>query len=294
VFVSEEIQHLHNDKRAAMSRLEAMNNEVSETSSLPIIRQNIVVGLQRYSHLKDTLKKLRKHYVAGRAFEDKISKLRSKISFTQNEVFQYEKDLSSAEYNMRTFDEYEKKRDILTEEYGLLETLRKAWSPTTGVPLIFIEGFMNNLLSSANTYLAEIWPDQELYIEGFTIDEKNFFINVKQAGSLIPHDASVCSGAERATLTTVLSLALLKQFPKIADMYNVTKFDEIDGTLDYAARKTFIGILNDLLDDIHCEQAFFISHSDTFQSDVDVILLKNSSEYEDRILNGQYNIIHRQ
>jgi hypothetical protein len=294
VFVSEEIQHLHNDKRASMSRLEAMNNEVSETSSLPNIRQNIVVGLQRYSHLKDTIKKLRKHYVAGKAFEDKISKLRSKISFIQNDVSQYERDLTSAEYNMRTFDEYEKKRDILTEEYGLLETLRKAWSPTTGVPLIFIEGFMNNLLSSANKYLAEIWPDQELYIEGFTIDEKNFFINVKQPGSLIPHDASVCSGAERATLTTVLSLALLKQFPKIADMYNVTKFDEIDGTLDYEARRTFIGILNDLLDDIRCEQAFFISHSDTFQSDVDVILLKNSSEYENRILNGQYNVIHRQ
>jgi hypothetical protein len=292
--VINDTQHLRNNKIASLSRLQDMNMEVSETTSLPIVRQNIVVGLQRYSKLKSSIKKLRKHYVAGKAFEDKISKLRSKISFAQNEVSQYERELNVAEYNMRTFDEYEKKRDILTEEYGLLETLRKAWSPTTGVPLIFIEGFMNNLLSSANKYLAEIWPDQELYIDGFTIDEKNFFINVKQSGSFVSHDASVCSGAERATLTTVLSLALLKQFPKIADMYNITKFDEIDGTLDYNARKAFIGILNDLLDDIHCEQAFFISHSDTFQSDVDIILLKNSFEYESRILNGEYNVIYRQ
>jgi hypothetical protein len=288
-----EIQHLHNEKIATLSCLDTINVKVNETSSLPLLRESIVVGLQKYSKLKNTITKLRKHYVAGRAFEDKMSRLRSKISSTQSEVLQYEKDLNIAEYNMRTFDEYEKKRDILTCEYGLLETLRKAWSPTTGVPLIFIEGFMNNLLSSANRYLAEIWPDQELFIDGFGIDEKNFFINVKQSGSNIAHDASVCSGAERATLTTVLSLALLKQFPKIADMYNITKFDEIDGTLDYNARKAFIGILNDLLDDIHCEQAFFISHNDTFDSNVDVILLKDSSEYENRILNGAYNVIYR-
>ncbi len=198
-----------------------------------------------------------------------------------------------ADYNMRTFDEYEKKRDILTEEYGVLETLRKVWSPTTGIPLIFIEGFMNNLLSSANKYLADIWPDQDLIIDGFEIDEKQFFINVKQPDSPVHHDASVCSGAERATLTTVLSLALLKQFPKVADMYNITKFDEVDNPLDYTTSKIFVGILNDLLDDIHCEQSFLISHNDTFDNDVDVILLKNSSEYENRILNGSYNVIYR-
>jgi hypothetical protein len=289
-----EIQHLSNTKSEMLIQITDYESKLASMTTLIQTRQNIVVGLQRYTALKDSITKLRKHYIAGKAFEDKIGRLRSKISFTQEEVSQYERELNLAEYNMRSFDEYEKKRDILTEEYGLLETLRKAWSPTTGIPLIFIEGFMNNLLSQANKYLAEIWPDQDLYIEGFDIDEKNFFINVRQEGSEKAHDASVCSGAERATLTTVLSLALLKQFPKIANMYNITKFDEIDSFLDYTSRIKFIGILNDLLDDIHCEQAFFISHSDTFQSDVDVVLLKDSYEYESRMLNGDYNVIYRQ
>ncbi len=291
--MSTEMQHLYNDKADILETLRVYEGKSSALLSLLSIRSNVVVGLQQYSKLKNTLSKLHKYAVAGKAFETKVSNLRSKISFVQDELAQYERELNMADYNMRTFDEYEKKRDILTEEYGVLETLRKVWSPTTGIPLIFIEGFMNNLLSSANKYLADIWPDQDLIIDGFEIDEKQFFINVKQPDSPVHHDASVCSGAERATLTTVLSLALLKQFPKVADMYNITKFDEVDNPLDYTTSKIFVGILNDLLDDIHCEQSFLISHNDTFDNDVDVILLKNSSEYENRILNGSYNVIYR-
>ena len=94
-------------------------------------------------------------------------------------------------------------------------------------------------------------------------------------------------------LCTVLSLALLKQLPDTESIYNIPKFDEIDGTLDYDKKRIFLGILTDLLDDIKAEQAFVISHSDTFQSDVDVILLNGSEQYESRLLNGNYNVIYR-
>jgi len=153
---------------------------------------------------------------------------------------------------------------------------------------------MNQLLQDANKYLAEIFADKYFLISGFDIDEKNFYILIDRGEeNHISKDASQCSTAERAMLCTVLSLALLKQLPHVEDMFNITKFDEIDGALDYDKRRVFIGILTDLLDDIHGEQAFFISHSDTFQSDVDVILLKGSEDYERRLLNGNYNVIYR-
>jgi len=290
---NDEIQHLYNDKSRILEELRVYEAKSGDLLSLLSIRSNILVGLKRYSDLKEIINRLHKHYVAGLAFEDNIERLRSKITFAKDELGQLEKELTDADYTMRTFDEYEKKRDILTEEYGLLETLRKAWSPTTGIPLIFIEGFMNRLLRDANKYLAEIWPEQDLIIDGFIIDEKNFYINVIQSDSLESHDASVCSGAERATLTTVLSLALLNQFPNVSSMYNIVKFDEIDNPLDYNTAKTFVGILNDLLDNINCQQSFLISHNDTFLSDSDVILLKDSEQWESRVLSGNFNIIYR-
>jgi len=228
-------------------------------------------------------------------YNENLPKLKSKIDRYVEEIEACEKKLYDAKYNLTRFDEFVKKRIDIAKDYELLEILRKTWSPTTGIPLIFIEGFMNSLLTNANKYLVEVWNNEDLVIDGFTIDEKNFFINIRRGytDEFSTCDASKCSGAERATICSVLSLALLKQLPEVANSYNIVKFDEIDANLDYGTKNRFISIITELLDDIGCEQAFVCSHHDTFESNVDVILLKNSEEYESRILNGDYNIVYK-
>ena len=292
--VQADLQQLYNENQAVSAQESMYQAKLSDLQRILDCRRFLVDGLKRYSEIRQEIKKLRKHYIASRFFTDRLSELREKISRTSVELKQYETELNTAEYNLRRYDEFIIQRDKLTKEYELLDVLRKCWSSTTGVPLIFIKGFMNQLLQDANKYLAEIFADKYFLISGFDIDEKNFYILIDRGEeNHISKDASQCSTAERAMLCTVLSLALLKQLPHVEDMFNITKFDEIDGALDYDKRRVFIGILTDLLDDIHGEQAFFISHSDTFQSDVDVILLKGSEDYERRLLNGNYNVIYR-
>lgn len=289
-----EIQQLYNENQSITSVVMNLENVVNELQTLFNCRSSIVTGLRIYDQSKRTLKSLRKHYFCGKVFTDRLAELRTKIQYTQSELTQYQADLTNAEYNLRRYDEFILQRESLSKEYSILEVLRKCWSPTTGIPLIFIEGFMNEFLKDANRYLKMIWSDEGFLIKGFNIDEKNFYITIDRGNSgFTCKDASKCSGAERAMLCTVLSLALLKRLPRTEDMFNITKFDEIDGVLDYEKKRIFVGILNDLLDEIGAEQSFLISHSDTFQSDVDVIILKGSDEYKARFLNGNFNIVYQ-
>ncbi len=130
---------------------------------------------------------------------------------------------------------------------------------------------------------------------GFDIDEKNFYINVDRGELEVPFtDASQCSGAERAMICTTISLALLKQLPDVSRLYNITKFDEIDYSLDYEKRRIFLDILGSLLDSIEAEQSFMVSHSDIFQGGCDVIMLRGSDDYYSRLFEqGTFNEIYR-
>lgn len=291
--LSQQIQQLYNENQIISQKVSECQIKLSDLSTIVNTRKCIVSGLKAYDSGRKEVKKLKKHYIASRYFTDRLSELRKKMQYMNDDLRQYELELNTAEYNLRRYDEFVIQRDQLTKEYELLDILRKCWSPTTGIPLIFIEDFMNRLLKDANKYLKEIWNDEDFLISGFDIDEKNFFILVDRGDGFTKKDASQCSGAERAMLCTVLSLALLKQLPNIESIYNIPKFDEIDGTLDFNKKQVFLGILTDLLDDICSEQAFIISHSGTFQSDVDVLLLNGSREYEERFLNGNYNVIYR-
>jgi hypothetical protein len=287
------LQQSINENQSIIQDIESKKQIASDLQEICTLRAMLVAMLKSQHNLKYNIHMLKKHYIACSIYEAKLIRLKDKIDGVKVEVSQSNKELQEAAYNLKKYDEFYAKQQVLIRDYELLDVLRRCWSSTTGIPLIFIEGFMNTLLSDANKYLAQIWIDSDIHIDGFGIDERNFFINICQKGIATINDASICSGAERATLCTVLSLALLKQFPKVADSYTITKFDEIDASLDYNTKLVFMSIINDLLDNINCEQAFMTSHSEIFQSDADVILLKSSDEYESRVLNENYNIIYR-
>lgn len=288
------LEHLNNEKQKYQYLFGDLQERVTSFEKIIRYREYIVNNLKKYYSNRENLNNLSKRYYVCKKFNEKLELLNQKINENKVLLNTLETEYHNEEYNLRRYDEYVTTKETLEKEFELLDTLRKCWSATTGIPLIFIEKFMNTLLANANKYLKEIWYDKEFKIKGFNIDEKNFYILIDRGdGELTCRDASLCSSAERAMLCTVISLALMKQMPNIDGMFNITKFDEIDGVLDYDKRRIFISILNDLLDDINSEQSFVISHSDTFQSDVDVILLSGSDEYESRLLNGGCNVIYK-
>jgi hypothetical protein len=292
--VSEAIAALDSEYGELNLSMKTAQREVQEVTKLVAIRKELVQTLKNCVESHETLKVLNNRYHLSTIYTKALADVRRQLSTLEENLTISEETLSNARYTLTRYDEFVEKRAKLSKDFELLEILRKTWSSTTGIPLIFIEEFMNTLLEDANNYLLEIWTTDELLIDGFTIDEKNFFINVKRGSEdEATVDVSRCSGAERATICSVLSLALLKQAPKVRELYTITKFDEVDAYLDHDTKDRFTYIMNELLDDIGCEQAFICSHHDTFQSDTDVILLKNSEEYEARMLTGSYNIIFK-
>lgn len=287
------LEQLHNDNSALIDAEVELRDRISNLRTVIELRQKIVDGLRKFNLNRQMMKRLKKHYIAARFFEDRLRQLNARISGSEETLMQCNSELSSAQYNLRRFDEFDNRREELTKDYDLLSTLRDCWSPTTGVPLVFINRFMSTLIADANQYLSEIFSEYSFYISDFEIDDKNFIIRIFRGDPNSCKDASQCSDAERQMLCTVISLALLKQVPDVANSFNIAKFDEIDGCLDYDKRRIFTDILNRLLDGIHCEQAFMISHSDTVQNDVDVMLLRGSEEYEGRLLNSNFNVIYR-
>lgn len=289
--INSSIQQLCNNDAQIESSILLLNNKLQDYKIIVDSREKIISYLKQQNYIKKELKKMKKYYIYSKFFEDKLQLLTNKISIVNLDLQGATNEYNTSEYNLRRFVDFENQKENLLNEYEFLDTLRKCWSPTTGIPLIFIEGFMNTLLNDANLYLTRLWPENDFLIKGFNIDEKNFFILINRNGEYEIKDASQASGAERAMLCTVLSLALLKQNPNKA-VFNIVKFDEIDSTLDYEKRRIFLDIIDELLDNINNEQTFMISHSDAFQGAADVILLKNSGEYKDRLLNGDYNVIY--
>jgi len=273
-------------------RIENLSNDHRLLTNMQQHKSKIVEML-RSAHkgnlmLKNTQKK-HKHASILKAYLDKVNIL---IINGVTELNEHQKNYENIQFRLMKYDEFTTMKTNLEAKYKKVEVLRDTWSPTKGIPLVFIKTFMDKLKSYANEYLYKMWGDT-LSIKEFIINEKDFFIVINRLdGDFATKDASLCSEGEKAVIRTVISLALLKSAPKSDRVYNIPKLDEIDSSLDYQRRAKFVDVFNELLDEIDCEQSFMITHNDEFNKNVDLILLKGSENAKSRDMTNS-NVIFR-
>lgn len=160
----------------------------------------------------------------------------------------------------------------LNESYDELEILKETLSSNKGIPLLYIQLYLRSTRKFINELLDVVYGGN-LQIETFIVNEKEFRIPYTKNGVLVD-DVVYASDGERAFISLIMSLALIKQSIK---KYNILLLDEVDGALDAESRVRFLGILERYIKEIGCEQLFMITHNNAFDNyDIDLIVTGNT------------------
>lgn len=247
----------------------------------------------KYKDTKDKLETLKEKYNTLLNKKEEIKIIRNNLIKLENEKQKLEEEISildnkfiAYKTKLNNIQNYKKKQKELTENFEKIKILRTALDPNKGIPLYFINLYLQKIQDSANELLSIAYNDT-LSI-GFEVTSKDFFIKVNQNGS-IKEDISIASQGEESLIKISLCLAMIEQS---MEEYNILVLDEIDGPLDSKNRYKFVDILESQMDKLGVSQAFIISHNDAFdKTKADLILLNGYDTNTRSIIDENKNIL---
>ena len=233
--------------------------------------------LNDYKYLRDLFMELERIKTSV----DRIKELQESLGTVYNEYKSMEKELSKFNdrltkllVNQDNLKSIKKELKEYQDKYDDLFYLRKASSTKEGIPLEYIEIYLNDAKTLVNE-LLDIVYDGELYIDDFNVTADEFTISYVKNGHRV-HDIISASQGEQSFISTALSSALAYEQLK---KYNIQLLDEVDGTLDQGRKEKFIPFLERIMDKTNSEQTFLITHSGIFVSyPVDVVSIVNKKD----------------
>lgn len=203
---------------------------------------------------------------------DTINKCNGVLQGVNNEIGPVSQMRDNFNFSLTKLGEYKAELQEYQDKYNLIELLKKYSSPTKGgIQTIFMQLYMDKTLSLANQLLGMLF-NGDIELLPYVINENEFRIPTKSnITNLVTDDVSNCSTSEKSMIAMIMSFALAFHG---SQTYNIVRLDEVDGGLDQANRAIFPIILNSIIQMLHIEQCFIISHSsEADMSDVDIISL---------------------
>lgn len=188
-----------------------------------------------------------------------LSQLQQSLAHVEDLIKQQNKSLYERKFSLDTIAEYLKELEEFKQKCDYIEILRKYCNPTTGIQTVFVDLYMNKILSIANELLQHLFGGQ-FVIQPFVINETEFRIPI-QGNGLLVDDISSLSASQMAMVNMCISFALVFHS---STKYNIIKLDEVDSALDYENRVRYPYMLNQMMDMLGCEQCFMISHNNEF------------------------------
>ena len=293
----QDIEYLTNKTNSMADEIENNNKQVSENNLKLQEMKNIETKISLLiSQINNDLKPSEERELKLKQIKEQIDASTTELNDLQDNLYRLNDILASANNNIKILnsnkeeithkllqlDEYNKELEQYRVEYTKLEKIKYYSSPSTGIQTLFIQLYMNKILSNVNTLLSLLF-NGEFIIQPFIINENEFRIPCMGSG-LLHDDISSMSTAQKSMISMILSFAMLYQS---STSYNIIMLDEIDGGLDTSNRGMFIELLDNLMNMLNCEQCFMISHNNELNTALcDIIVLKNTSN---EIYNG--NII---
>lgn len=169
--------------------------------------------------------------------------------------------------------QYKEELNDYMSKYSKLDKIKYYSSPSTGIQTLFMELYMNKIISISNDLLSYLFHG-EYMLQRFIINDSEFRIPCV-SDRLMHDDISSMSTAQKSMISMILSFALLHQS---STKFNIIKLDEIDGALDTANREYFTTLLDNLMGLLNCEQCFIVSHNNELNSyNCDLIVLRNDT-----------------
>lgn len=297
--VEEEIEELNSKLNDLTSLIENSSAEILSNKQKLKNKNEFLINLDLLTELYLDLSEIEKRanlqkseYSSIRTNMNKINEsiglintLNGELEYISNELDGLIKDRDSISHSLSLLKEYTVELKQYKNSYNKVETIKEFSSPNTGIQLLFIEIYMNKILSLSNELLSLLFEGR-FVLQPFIINEKEFKIPC-QGNGILNDDISSMSASERCLISMILSFSLLFQ---ASSKYNILCLDEIDSPLDSSNRLQFLNVLEKQIDILQIEQTFMISHnSELDHSDVDLIVLRSKdTNYNDPNLNIIY------
>ena len=244
--------------------------ELPNLKLLKIDAEDLTIGdlvlLESGDKISADMKKIAEHI-------ETVNNIQANIDSVDLELRPLVNNRDNLKHKLQMLKEYDEELIEYKGKYDKIEVIKFYSSPTTGIQTLFMELYMNKIISLANQLLAMLFEGQ-YKLEPFIINETEFRIPCS-GGLLLHDDISSMSSSQVACISMILSFALLFQS---SSKLNILKLDEIDGALDSTNRRNFIVMLDQMLNVLQCQQCIIISHNDELNLDnCDVIVLKHSN-----------------
>lgn len=283
-----DIEHLSNKIDEIAIELDNGNNnivEIEETlDSLKSSKQKLInldskindeliPSEMTKSYLEDIKNSLDGKTSELNTLEEQLGQLNANLNTVSNDIKNLANERDSIRHSLVMLNDYKKELTEYQDKYTKIEKIRYYSSSSTGIQTLYMQLYMNKILSTANDLLAMLF-DGEFVLQPFVINEQEFRIPCLGSG-LLHDDISSMSTAQKSMISMILSYAILYQSNT---RYNIISLDEMDGSLDGSNRSYFMTLLDNLMHILRCEQCFIISHNSELISELaDIIILKDAS-----------------
>ena len=205
--------------------------------------------------------------------QDQLTTLNINLSNIINDIKGLSEERDKIKHSIILLNDYKTELQQYSDKYNRIEKIRYYSSPSTGIQTLFMQLYMNKIITVANSLLSLLF-EGEFVLQPFIVNENEFRIPCLGSG-LLHDDISSMSTAQKCMISMILSFSILHQS---STKYNVIMLDELDGGLDTMNRGFFIELLDRLMNMLHCEQCFIISHNNELSTTLsDLIILKNNS-----------------
>ena len=238
----QDIEYLTEKTNSMANEIENNNKQISENNSKLQEMKNIETKISLLiSQINNDLKPSEERELKLKQTKEQIDASTTELNDLQDNLYKLNDILASANNNIKILnsnkeeimhrllqlDEYNKELEQYKVEYTKLEKIKYYSSPSTGIQTLFIQLYMNKILSNVNTLLSLLF-NGEFVIQPFIINENEFRIPCMGSG-LLHDDISSMSTAQKSMISMILSFAMLYQS---STNYNIIMLDEIDGGLD--------------------------------------------------------------
>lgn len=261
---SSELQKKLDDLRMAKTKVESLISKLKDDLNPSEQREAELIKIKNSLDVNST----------------EIDKLHGELEILNTNFASVNKDIShlseerdAIKHSLILLEEYKVELQEYSTKYTKIEKIRYYSSPSTGIQTLFMQLYMNKIISTANELLSLLF-NGEFVLQPFIINENEFRIPCMGSG-LLHDDISSMSTAQKCMISMILSFSILNQS---STKYNVIMLDEIDAGLDTMNRGFFIDLLDRLMLMLNAEQCFMISHNNELNTAIcDLIILKNNN-----------------
>lgn len=257
-----EMEEAIDKSKSEQIRLNTLADIYTKTNE---IKQSIEREYKTIDDLSARLKLLEERIIIIKENDVKITGLKIVLNNHRNDLVDKKETYNKLGIDIHNITEGKKELGYLQKQLWVYDMIKDASSPQSGIPLLYVQLFLNDCINTANELISMVFGDT-IELLDLDLSKPEFKIPYRKNGEVL-EDVKSASQGERATISLAISFALMRKcmsFSKNASFYNIMLLDEVDGPFYKDDREKFLLILSQQIKVNNVEQVFLISHNNCY------------------------------